>query len=405
MNRIFFFFLFLFIFLTGCKDGKFLPERTEVDKLNFVRAMALDKGSIPNTIKVTITSKEEKFDAGEGNESGSGGGHSKIIVATSEAETVFTAVRSFQSSTDKRLSFGHTDFILIGEDMAKEDISGYFDFITRDHEIRLTSLVYLVRGEASDILYMSNSSQNFLPDRLKNLSDSVELLSISSKMEIYQFEAQFDKNNIYAIAVPSLEAIEKKYISPNSDKEPSKDININGYGIIKNYKLIGFINNSMARAYNFIVNEVGSGAIDIKNKDDRLVSMEIIGSETEIIPKIEENELAGIIIKTKFYTNINEAQVRTDILAKENINFLKQQQTNKINEEMKSLLKYAKENKADFLKIGQKIMLKHPVIWDKIKNQWDEVFSTLDIDIEIESIIMRTYDLEDPGRYKEDEKY
>lgn len=172
--------------------------------------------------------------------------------------------------------------------------------------------------------------------------------------------------------------------------------------IIKDLKLIDFIHRPISRGYNFIHNKVISGTIDVSDPKGNTVSMEILGSETSIVPKIEGNRLVGVNIKTRFETNINEIHSTENIFKQDTLRFLEQQQSNEIKSEMEKCVEFAKEHKTDFIGIGKKVNLKHPIIWEGLKDQWPLIFANLPVAIEVESKINRTYNIREPNGYTEE---
>ena len=47
----------------------------------------------------------------------------------------------------------------------------------------------------------------------------------------------------------------------------------------------------------------------------------------------------------------------------------------------------------DFMQIGKKIELKHPVKFSKIKDQWEDVFRSVEFEVSARAEIDRTYDI------------
>lgn len=395
------FFIACMMLLTGCEDGNFFPVRTEISQFELVRAIALDRSARPDYIRVTVISKQEGQEGGK-EDSGQQGKPEKksqnARILSAEAESVNSAIRKFQQYSGKQLFLGHSIFCLIGEKAARENIAKYLDYVSRDQETRPNKQVYIVEGDAGSIFEINAESPYFFSDRLKNIAESVELVSVSKKMKFYELINEMDKNESFASAVPAIRIIDRR----DEKGGFQKDFEVDGYGIIKNFKLIGFIHNAEARAYNFITDQVKTGSIDVTDTYGNLVSMEILGSSTRIIPAFEGEKLSGISIKTKFETNINEMHGREDIFSEEAIHFLEKQQEKKIKSDMEACIKYAKKNKADFLDIGSRIKMRHPIIFEEMQSQWSEIFSGIPITIDVSSKINRSYDIVLPSGYKKE---
>lgn len=400
MRKLIFLIVACTVFFTGCKDGSILPKRNEIQRLEMLRVIGLDKSEDSGLLKVTVTSKREEGGGGNSGGNGEEKPKQKAIVLTSEGKTMFSAERKFQTYTDKEIFFGHVDYYLFGEDAAKEDFTKYIDFFTRDHEMRLDSLVFIVRGEATQLIKKSSTSDYFIADRLEAISKNAGLLSLSGEMRMLKIMGELDQNDIFAFAIPSIKLIQRKEDISGIERQPKEDLEIDGYGIIKDFKLIGFLNRAIARGYNFIQNKIAAGTIDLIDKTGNSVAMEIMGNSTKIIPRVENAKVTGITIKSVFETNIDEVHSREDIFTEDILHYLEQQQSEQIIKDMEKCVEYAKENKADFLGIGKAVNLRHPIIWERIKDQWPAIFKDIPIMIKVESKINRTYDIQEPNGYR-----
>jgi len=388
------------LILTGCeKDSRFLPQRVEISDLNLVRVMTVDKSTDGNVL-VTITSKKEG--ESEGTSGGEGGQVSteQVIVLSAEGPTVESSVRQFQTFINKRVFWGHCSFFLIGEEAARDDIVRYMDFFVRHHALRMDSIVYVTKGKANEFLEKSNMPGFFIADYLKSLQKDISLVSYSDSMEISDIIDELDENDTFGIAIPALSLEEGTVRAKGLEKGLEKAVKQEGYAIIKDFKLVGFFDPPDSRGYNAINNTLISGFINAKDRSGMSVGLEIIKSVTRIKPVVENGQLKEVRIINHLETNIDEVQSKEDIFQEESIEFLEKQQAEIIKEEMEKCVRLAKETNADFIGVGKEVHLKHPVLWNRIKNQWNEIFPELDIKVEVKTHVNRTYDIREPTGYK-----
>lgn len=410
MKKLMYIIVILLLF-SGCSPI-FFPLPTEIDHLELVRIIALDK-SDKNPDEVIITIMFEKSTpvsgssgTGSGETGGgeTGGGETKGLkgtVLTAEGKTFSSAERNFQTYTDKQIFLGHADFCLIGEEAAKEDITKYLDFISRDHDVRKSSKVYIVAGKASDLVVKANSEEYFLPDRLKSMSENVKFLSVSRSINLFDCMSSLDKNS--SLVVPTLKLIERKEDILEESKQRKQDIELVGYSIINHFKLVSFIERPISRGYNIISNSGVSGIIDVKDSSGMAVALEINTVNTKITPKIEGGQLVGVLIITELNTSINEIQSRENVFKKDILSFIEQQASDIIKSEMEAVVKAAQQNNADILSLSESVNMNHPIIWNRIKDNWDSIFPTLKIEVIVNSKIARTYDMREPSGSMEGE--
>lgn len=389
-------------FLTGCSQ-KFLPSRVEIDRLNIIRVVGVDKGfKDPNNICVTVTGKKRG-----GGQTGKTGGQAeaeKAIVLTNEAPTFLEAERKFQTYSDKQMFWGHVDYYLIGEEAARENIGKYIDFLVRDHEMRINSRIYIVEGAtAREFIEQTSTGEYFIADHLRAIGENSKLFTGSQELQILEFMQWLNDKCISAV-VPTL------YLKSIGDemeegKKPAMDIELNGYAAFKNLKLITIIDRIQARGENFLLNRVISGAIQVKDPSGAMVGLDIIDNNTKIAPVVKDGELQGMMVRVKLSSNVDEMHSTLQIFTQETLNFLSAQQSNLVKREIEQVINTAQENNADFINMALVLSVNHPILWEKYKDRWDDIFPSLAINVEVQSKINRTYDIREPnGLFKEDYK-
>ncbi len=399
--------LFFIMDLTGCEQN-ILPKRKEINDLQLVQVVGIDK--LPdNTTDCMVTIASKNLESGGGQESsGSMGGSedksagsskSKALVITARGRTVFDAVRNIQTHSNKTIFWGHSDFYLIGEEAARDNIAKYIDFFTRDHELRVDSRLYIVKGStAKDMIEQFNLTGFFIIDKLESLGQNLKLLSNSEEMRIHKLMRFLDIHHASA-RVPCL------YLT-NRDSETGKrikDIDTCGYAIFSDFKLTGFVGIDISRGVNLITNSVNSSIVTVKDSTGQDASLEIIDSRTKVIPYFNGDDLESILLKTKVSSNIGEIQSQTDFKDEKSISNMESQQSEILKNEMLKVIEEIVKYKSDCLEICDGIRLSKPLKWHRIKDNWMEIYTSIPIDVQVDSIIKRTYDIRDPigNRMKE----
>jgi len=387
-------FIFLFVNLTGCN---MLPQSKEIGDLQLVQVIGIDK--LPDgtdDCMLTIASKNLEIGAGQessGNVEGSSKSNGKkALVLTSKGKTLFDAERKLQTHSNKTIFWGHVEYYLIGEEAAKENIVKYIDFFTRDHELRIESKVYIVKGStAKDLIEKFNEGDFYILDKLEILGRNLELLSNSEEIKVHDLMRFVDIHNESA-RVPCIYLVDRDGWSEKN----VKDIEICGYAIISDLKLAGYIDTSISRGVNLITNTVGSSIVVVKDLKGRDVSLEIVSSNTEVIPYFNGDDLESVTLKTKVISNLGELQSQIGSIDEEMITYMETQQSEILKKEMESALKKVLEYKSDCLEICDRIQLKRPLKWRKIEGQWMQIFPNIRFDIQVESIIQRSYEIREP---------
>lgn len=188
------------------------------------------------------------------------------------------------------------------------------------------------------------------------------------------------------------EAVEKGQYEELQKSGTSKEdvvMHMPGYALIKDGKVVEYIEHEKARGLNWVINKIVSGVVIIEHEGVQY-NLEIVEGSSQISPKIEDGTLqADIAIRAEtIITEIDKQGVRID---DELIQELSSKLKNEVEKEVKDTIEIAQKHKIDILGIGNKFHLKYPVKWEKeYKDQWEELFPNLDINILVSPNIERS---------------
>lgn len=398
-----FFILIIVILNTGCAQLK-LPERTEIDELFMISVIGIDKGiEDPNNIYMTILAQTTHDSGGtSGGQNGQNSKQPESSIFSREGPTSFNVAREFQTFSDKEMFWGHVDYYIIGEDAAKEGIYKYVDFLVRDHSMRPTSEIFIAKGStAKEFIEKGSTGSYFISDRLKSDVRNARLYIGAEEIELLEFIKMLYSRNSCTV-VPTVYLMTGENEKENG-KEVPIDICLDGYAVFKNYKLVNMLDNEMTSSQNFLTDKVSSGVIDVKGPDGAKVSLEIIDSNTNVNSIFKYGQLQGMTVTVKFTTNVVEVHSPSLILNKETLDFLTNEQSKTIKEEIEKTIKFAQQNNIDFINMSNTIETKHPALWKQYKDSWEEIFPLLPINVEVQTKINRTYDIKNPISISEEE--
>ncbi len=376
MKKVYVFIIVIALcFISGCSQLGL--TNTEIDKIFVVRIIAIDRIG-ENKVRIVLTTKS----INQGN-MGTNGGQSKSEMIVADGETVFEASRLLLTYADKRPHYGHTEFILFGEDTAKDGILPYLDFVSRNPEFRYNAKIYIVRDStAFDFITKTSSGDTYLGDKLISLEEDAPETSISTQVSLTEALYIFDKKSI-ATYLPCL------HIHEGTSKN-EVEVSLHGYAVFKEDKLYTVLNDDLSRGISWIRNLVVSGVILIDAPDGKKVSMEIIESKTKIIPRIDKNGMS-CTIKIMFNSNIAESMSRVNIFTLQYIPILESKQEEVVKKEIEQILKYAQEQNLDMFSIISKFIMKYPSSKNELREKWGELFPEINFNVEVESNINRSY--------------
>lgn len=368
------------VLLIGC--GKLAANRTEIDKIFNVRLLGIDK--LENgKIRLTLTSKSTKATP-----QSAGPTPQTTDVMVSEGETVFEAGRKLSSFANKRPHYGHIEFVLFGEDTARNGVIPYLDLPSRNEQFRYNAKIYIIKGEpAYSFINKLKASDTYIADKLISLEDNTFSLSETSKVTLAEALYFFDQKYTSTF-LPYIQAL--KSDSSHTSDGGDYEVELPGYSVFKGDKLQDFISGKSSRGINWIKNRIRSGLIIVNAQDGKPVALEIIDTKTTIQPYMDENMLS-CTIKVQFSSNIAETNSTSDIFTEEGMKLLEQQQTNSIKKEIEDILKYAQEKNMDMFGISSSFIRKYPMTKHELRKNWETLFPEIQFVVQVDSKISRTY--------------
>lgn len=108
-----------------------LPKGREMEELKLVTALAFDGNKVTALTGVRVTESEE------------------AQALTGEGESLAEACSELRASSSRRTYLGQTQQLLLGAD---QDTAQALDFVLLDRELRLDTLLYIVKGNAGEAL-------------------------------------------------------------------------------------------------------------------------------------------------------------------------------------------------------------------------------------------------------------
>ena len=386
--------LVFLLMLSGC-ERRFLPTMKSIDTYEVIRVLGVDKsGEDPLKMDVTFIAEIPHPSA---KSEASGGTSTSYELTTITADSVFEAVRSLSLHDDKTHHLGYVDFIIIGEDAAKDDLAKYVDFITRDNDLRFSARFFIARGTSAEhFLHSTTSVSKYVADSLESFEYVINDLSSFRFVNCIDLINMLDNKRAAAV-VPAVkcEKYEKEQLFGGTlpDCEPLPY----GYAVLKDGVLLGYFDPGYSRGYNFLTQRVYSSPVNVTDMNGNLVALEIIDAQVKTKVRFDGGVLVGAAYKIRVQANFAEQHSRGYIFDERGIDDLSEKLSEVIMRETGEIIGKSMEYGLDCTGLGKKIRMRHPLKWDSIKDSWDELYSTLKIDVSVVSSIARVYDLREPN--------
>jgi len=356
------------LFATGCWDLLELNKRAIVVGLGF--------DSSPNEDKILISVQIIDPSNIKTPQTAGGGDGQPYWIATNESTTVFEGMRAMTHVSSRKLFFPHNQIIIFGEDLAKKGIKDYLDLLMRDYEFRETNWIIVSEGKAQDILdtktRVNNISAFFIRDLITERKFSSQAMAINIK------------DLARKITSKSTAPIASYIYLENTGQE--KRLNLSRTAVFdNNMNMVGTLNNYESRGLLWVLGEVKSGIIVVESPNGKgNYSLEIPKVKSKIIPEFKDGK-PTITVRVKESSNLGETSCLEDLTKPEAWELMDSLQNEAIHQEISIALDKAQELKADIFGFGEAFHKKYPRLWNEMEPNWQEIFSSLEVNIIVES--------------------
>ncbi|WP_322552617.1 Ger(x)C family spore germination protein (plasmid) [Priestia megaterium] len=307
-----------------------------------------------------------------------GGPQQKSYVNVSETgDSAFQMLRELSLRSDTPLTSPHMKVMVIGEALARSySLEQLVDQSLRDNDFRPSCLMFISKGRASDTLE-SKTAGEIPAFRLSGMVENAyRTTRILPPMPLIKLESKIQSRSSFLL---------QNVLSANGE------IKFAGAGIIKGktQKMIGFLNEEELDGLTWITGKGKGGLVkSFDKKTGQLIVYEIESMKSHIRPHVKGNNISfDVHIESEGRLSENWVVSGNPL---ENQFLQKAQKTSE--KEVEHLVrnvtkKMQKEYQVDVAGFGNRLRIKHPKVWMRVKENWDQTFSEVPINYDVKLTI------------------
>ncbi|MFD4705866.1 Ger(x)C family spore germination protein [Gottfriedia sp. NPDC058432] len=341
----------LIFFLTGCWDQHSLKDSA------LVLSIAYDQ--LPNDNIKGTASVSANIVKGDQTEA------TNYIVNDQGA-----SIRDVRNNIDYQIpgSFSPNKLLvmLLGENLAKNNLYPYFDTFFRFIRNPLTSRVAIVKGQASSIIEMKTYKDISISESLSEMLEAAENISVIPKETQETIYKKMDDPG-RDLVVPYLEKID------------DETIKIKGVALLENNRFTGKVLNNKQSKLLLLLQDKKSNTMSLTEplgSNNEIVSFKVKSIKRNLQIKNEKQPKVKIDLKIK----IDLIEYTGEDLAS---NIKKREIENKIakniENELKEVISILQETNCDALGIGRYLMAYHPDTWKMLN--WEKDYSKVPFEV------------------------
>lgn len=300
--------LLVFIFpLTGCWDAK------EPDRIVYAQGLGVDyqDGKYIVYVQLMNLSLLAKAESSGGNAPGI-----QSEIGKAEGESFEDAVFNLYETAQRRIHWGHLNYIFLTESALKRNIlQEVADQIDRYFQTHYRMWIYSTKESLNNL--MSTDPPMNMSTYLSRLSDPKEAFEQSSYIEALDMRELIISHYQppHEIMLPHVVVNDKDWKGDNKAHSIGE---INGISIIGNNKFKGSILGADANGMRWMEKEFGRAGLSLRPKDRETKGITITGKKVEIEPVRENGKVQfDLQVKLKAVIHKIERNVKVSQISKE----------------------------------------------------------------------------------------
>lgn len=292
------------------------------------------------------------------------GGEGETFSTYKTVTSIFTfGLNQMYERMDKKLSFQHTRILIFGEDLLKDEglFKEVLDAVGRSHEFHRNMYVFVVPGRAEEVFKIKPKYTSLLAMYISGIAENNLYQSSIYKMSAYQMYnnlINFDGDTV----IPSLRASEE-------------EAKVSGIGIIKNYKLAGYLDDKDSETLNWLNNSAKGGLIAAKYND---IEIPYKYNDFKTILKLDKIEGDKIYLTYNMETegSAEEYIWGENLMEQKLLDTLEKDLQKTIEDRSKSVInKFKNEFKVDLIGVRSYLSKHHATIYKAIEKDYEKYFT------------------------------
>jgi spore germination protein KC/spore germination protein len=359
--------LFSSIALTGCWD------RREINDIAFVLSSAYDRQA-DNQYRYSAMFALPGQMGGQGGGGGGTGGKKSYFIDTESGSTIYQALFRLQKRMPRHLFFGHRRSLVIGESLAKDGIAGFFDFVVRNPENRLSTYIVISKGEAVKLLNAEPQFERFSAEAIRELAKA----PFAVDTDIKQVAEKLGKDGCDPVII-------YMGIQPSKGEDKNDEITILGYAQFKGDKMVGVFENKEMLGLNWLLGKPGVYNTTLDVGKDKLATLQVYEGHTKIHP-IRQGDHFRFRIEIRAKARVKEDQSGLNFSESRSYLDLDRLLAADIRKDIQSAIDRMQRFQTDSVSLGIIVNRNYPDLWKQsLKDNWRQQLSKCEFEYDIQA--------------------
>ena len=300
---------------------------------------------------------------------------------TSQGKTVTEAARSVLLIAPEFPLWAHADVIMIGENLARDNLDILTDFLARNRNLRPEISLLLAYQETPEKLLnvalpLSPHSGTAINQLLEN-NESLEGVHVKV----------ITKDFLSHLITPGIDPV-----LPQISLSENNNLYLSGMAVFKGRRMVGSLNEQESRGYrwlNYKANQGGTLTV-YSPIDKKALTFMITNISNKIRPLFKDDQLqCRIEVNTSL--NLLEQTGEGNLMTGPRRRQMEQLANKEIKRQIESCIDKAQSLHSDILGLGLMTYRYYPEYWQEVQDDWYKIYPHLQTQIKVESLLAGGY--------------
>ncbi len=311
-----------------------------------------------------------------------GGEKSPVLVVRAVGHTLEDALLNIQQEVATEIFLGHLRLIVLHEELAREGVGRFTDYLRRNPQIRRTASLVISKEKASEYMKIRPELERVPSLYLAEMVDSL--------IQMGKFPPTFIGMFWSILSSKGQDA----YL-PYFKIKGKSNIQINGLAYFKGDKMVGKTQPLQIGSFMAGIGaKQGGYGVFIKDHEiEQAVLVRAVKRKTKIKASLK-NGKPHILVKVYYENEIEEVEsIHPSHIKKEDLPRFEKEFSKIASQSLEKLIDETKESKSDIFGFGEHFRAKLPKYWNKqvkTKERWQDIYENLSCEVEVSTKIRRT---------------
>ncbi len=360
--------LYVSIFLlvpAGC-DASLESDRHDVERLLLIQTMGLD--SEDGRLEMSVSS-------------GLGPEERPALVMSTEASGIEDAIARLQNySPENQLFYAHVQYLLLGEDAARQELDNIIQWVDRSPTLRMDTDLLVVRGLARDAVVDASKQSTDITQRLMSLDRQARSLGWTMYTLREVAAALAEGDGALCLAVETVPTGGKVF----TEEMQSDAVVPAGYAVLGPEGLAAFLSPEASLGAELLTGDPAGLLITVEGS-----TMEVLEGTAELSGEYApDGTPAGLSVKCTLRTGVLETADGSPPDPEALDRALSETAARWVSEAMEQ----ARTSRCDYLGM-KKAVLTTAADRSRWGSEWPELFPALPVSVMVDGRVDRSYDL------------